>query len=333
VDFTVDLKRLATSVAVAALANGETKNRARARAATTVTAYRKHMLRLLTLSPLEIWHSRIDLEQELKLIGNKALRRKLATIIGKARGEGLEKDDNFPRLVSGSELRIADKPPAIFHLDPKANAAHRLDAERVFALYRDCLNTDRRHILDRHKIVDLVFKAVGVGSVGTFCCVALLMTGDSEPLFLQLKQAQRSVLERLGGGLAYEGHQGRRVVEGQQMMQAASDIFLGYTQDEESGRQFYVRTLKNHRLGGISEISEAQALSDYARLCGRTLARAHARSGDPALIAGYMGKSEAMDDAIASFAVAYAGQTVIDHAALIKSKTARDKKKLKLVAA
>jgi hypothetical protein len=159
------------------------------------------------------------------------------------------------------------------------------------------------------------------------------MTGDSEPLFLQLKQAQRSVLERLGGGLAYEGHQGRRVVEGQQMMQAASDIFLGYTQDEESGRQFYVRTLKNHRLGGISEISEAQALSDYARLCGRTLARAHARSDDPALIAGYMGKSEAMDDAIASFAVAYAGQTVIDHAALIKSKTARDKKKLKLVAA
>jgi uncharacterized protein (DUF2252 family) len=333
VDFIVDLKRLATSVAVAALANGETKNRARARAATTVTAYRKHMLRLLTLSPLEIWHSRIDLEQELKLIGNKALRRKLATIIGKARGEGLEKDDNFPRLVSGSELRIADKPPAIFHLDPKANAAHRLDAERVFALYRDCLNTDRRHILDQHKIVDLVFKAVGVGSVGTFCCVALLMTGDSEPLFLQLKQAQRSVLERLGGGLAYEGHQGRRVVEGQQMMQAASDIFLGYTQDEESGRQFYVRTLKNHRLGGISEISEAQALSDYARLCGRTVARAHARSGDPALIAGYMGKSEAMDDAIASFAVAYAGQTVIDHAALIKSKTARDKKKLKLVAA
>jgi uncharacterized protein (DUF2252 family) len=324
VDFTVDLKRLATSVSVATLANGETKKRARALAAATVAAYRKHMLSLVNLSPLEIWHSRIDLEQELKLIGNKALRRKLTTIIAKARGEGLEKDDNFPHLVSGSELRIADKPPAIFHLDPKANAAHKLDAERVFTLYRDCLNTDRRHILDRHKIVDLVFKAVGVGSVGTFCCVALLMTGDSEPLFLQLKQAQRSVLERLGGGITYDGHQGRRVVEGQQMMQAASDIFLGYTQDDSSGRQFYVRTLKNHRLGEISEIGEVQALSDYARLCGRTLARAHARSGDPAVVAGYMGKSEVMDDAIASFAMAYAAQTGVDHAALVKAKTTRD---------
>jgi hypothetical protein len=278
------------------------------------------MFGLVNLSPLEIWHSRIDLEQELKLIGNKALRRKLATIIAKARGEGLEKDDNFPHLVSGGEQRIADKTPAIFHLDPKANAAHKLNAESVFTLYRDCLNTDRRHILDRHKMRDLAFKVVGVGSVGTFCCVALLMTGDNEPLFLQLKQAQRSVLERLGGKIAYDGHQGRRVVEGQQMMQAASDIFLGYTQDDSSGRQFYVRTLKNHRLGGISEIGEMQALSDYARVCGRTLARAHARSGDPAVIAGYMGKRDVMDDAIASFAMAYADQTVVDHAALAKAK-------------
>ena len=105
------------------------------------------------------------------------------------------------------------------------------------------------------------------------------------------------------------------------MMQAASDIFLGYTKDEDSGREFYVRTLKNHRLGSISEISEGEALSDYARLCGRTLARAHARSGDPAAMAGYMGKSEALDDAIASFAMAYADQTILDHAALVKAKT------------
>ena len=104
------------------------------------------------------------------------------------------------------------------------------------------------------------------------------------------------------------------------MMQAASDIFLGYTQDEDTGRQFYVRTLKNRRFGGVSEISEAEALSGYAQLCGRTLARAHARSGDPAAMAGYMGKSEALDDAIASFAMAYADQTMVDHAALVKAK-------------
>jgi hypothetical protein len=142
-------------------------------------------------------------------------------------------------------------------------------------------------------------------------------------MFLQIKQAQNSVLERLGGKLGYKGNQGRRVVQGQQMMQAASDIFLGATQDDDTGRQFYVRTLKNRRLGGVSEISEGEALSDYAQLCGRTLARAHARSGDPAAIVGYMGSSEALDDAIASFGMAYADQTILDHAALVKAKKSR----------
>ena len=145
---------------------------------------------------------------------------------------------------------------------------------------------------------------IPLAALGLLGCVALFMTGDCEPLFLQLKQAQHSVLERLGPKLGYEGNQGRRVVEGQQMMQAASDIFLGFAQDDASGRQFYVRTLKNRRLGGISELSESEDLSDYAQLCGRTLARAHARSGDPAAIAGYMGKSEVFDGAVASFAIA-----------------------------
>ena len=172
------------------------KSRARALAAATVAAYRKHVFALLDLSPLEIWHSQIDLEQQLKSIGNKTLRRKLAMIIGKARGEGLEKDDNFPRLIRGRvSLRIADKPPTIFHLDANANAAHKFDADRAFTMYRDCLGPDRRHILDRHKIVDLVFKAVGVGSVGTFCCIALLMTGDSE---ISLSSNQAGATFRIG---------------------------------------------------------------------------------------------------------------------------------------
>jgi uncharacterized protein (DUF2252 family) len=320
VDFTVDLKRLAASVVVAALAAGASKKQARAVAAATVKAYRLHMTELAGLSPLEIWHSRIDLEQEIKRIGNSDLRRKLAGVIAKARGEGLSKDDNFPHLVSGDNPKIVDRPPTIFHLDPKADARHRLAVERVFATYRKGLNPDRLRLLDRFTLKDIAFKAVGVGSVGTFCCVALFMTGDNEPLFLQIKQAMHSVLERLGGKLAYKGNQGRRVVEGQVMMQAASDIFLGPTQDETSGRQFYVRTLKNRRLGGVSEISEGESLSDYAELCGRTLARAHARSGEPAAIAGYMGKGEVFDDAIASFAMAYANQTVIDYAALVKAK-------------
>jgi uncharacterized protein (DUF2252 family) len=320
VDFTVDLKRLAASVAVAAIAAETPRKQARAIAAATVKAYRWHMAALAKRSPLEIWHSRIDLEQEIDVINNGSLRRKLTGIIAKARGEGLSKDDNFPHLVDGADARIVDKPPTIFHLDPKADARHKIDAARLFAAYRRGLSLDRVRLLDRFVMKDLAFKAVGVGSVGTFCCIGLFMTGDGEPLFLQVKQAQNSVLERLGGKLGYKGHQGRRVVQGQQMMQAASDIFLGATQDEDSGRQFYVRTLKNRRLGSVSEISEGEALSDYARLCGRTLARAHARSGDPAAITGYSGKSDALDDAIASFAMAYGDQTILDHAALVKAK-------------
>lgn len=321
VDFTVDLKRLAASVAVAALGAGLSKKQARALAAATVKAYRWHMAALAKMSPLEIWHSRIDLEQELGMIGNGSLRRKLATVVDKARGEGLSKDDNFPHLVSGEDPRIVDKPPTIFHLNAKADARHKLDIERLFATYRRGLAPDRLRLLNRFTMRDLAFKAVGVGSVGTFCCVGLFMTGDGEPLFLQVKQAQRSVLERLGDKLGYRGNQGRRVVEGQQMMQAASDIFLGFAQDDASGRQFYIRTLKNRRLGGVSELSESKDLSDYTQLCGRTLARAHARSGDPAVITGYMGKSEVLDDAIASFAMAYADQTAVDYAALVKAKS------------
>jgi uncharacterized protein (DUF2252 family) len=330
VDFTVDLKRLASSVAVAALDAQHTKKRARAFAAETVKAYRWHMAALAKLSPLEIWHSRIDVELEIEMFGTAGLRRKLASVVAKARGEGLSKDDNFPHLVSGDDPTIVDKPPTIFHFDPKANPRHMLHVEHVLSAYRKSLHPDRQQLLDCFVVKDFAFKAVGVGSVGTFCCIGLLLTGDNEPLFLQLKQAQNSVLERLGNQYGYQGNQGRRVVEGQQIMQAASDMFLGYAEEEDTGRQFYVRTLKNRRLGGISEISEGEELSGYAQLCGRTLARAHARSGDPAAMAGYMGKGEAFDDAVASFAMAYAHQTMADYGALVKAKTpAKGKSRVK----
>jgi hypothetical protein len=159
---------------------------------------------------------------------------------------------------------------------------------------------------------------VGVGSVGTFCTIALYMCGDGTPLFLQIKEAGKSVLERLVP--KFEGHQGQRVVEGQRIMQAASDLFLGWTEDVPSGRHFYVRHLKNRRLGAISELVEEEALGSYARLCGRTLARAHARSADPAMLAGYMGRREVFDDALASFAMAYAERTQDDYDRLVQAK-------------
>jgi uncharacterized protein (DUF2252 family) len=320
VDFTVDLKRLAASVAVAAANANLPKKRARALAAATVASYRESMAALANLSPVEIWHSKVYLEQELDSIESRDLRRNLSKIVVKAREGGLENDDNYPHLVSGDKPRIADKPPAIFHLDPQNDTKQTFDAKRAFELYRRGLPPERLVLVERYQLEDLAFKAVGVGSVGTFCCVGLFLSGDGEPLFLQVKEAQASALERLGPQYIYRGAQGPRVVEGQRMMQEASDVFLGWTEDEASARQFYVRVLKNRRLGSISEIAEEGALLDYARLCGQTLARSHARSGEPAVIAGYMGKSGVFDDALASFAMAYSDLTASDHAALVSAR-------------
>ena len=317
VDFTVDIKRLAASVAVAALAEQFSRKRARATAAATVEAYRTRMRALSKLSPMEIWHSRIELAREVKYIEDRSLRRKLHAILTKA-GKRLEQDDNFPHLVTGRQARIANKPPLIYHLTQKGDAKHRINAERMFASYQTRLPPERLRLVELYAMKDIAFKAVGVGSVGTFCAIGLFTSGDGAPLFLQIKEAGKSVLECLGP--KFNGHPGRRVVEGQHIMQAASDIFLGWSQDEASGRHFYVRELKNRRLGSISELIEEDALVNYAHLCGRTLARAHARSADPAVLAGYMGKSDAFDDALASFAMAYADRTQRDYDQLAKSK-------------
>jgi len=316
-DFTVDLKRLAASVAVAALAANASKKQARAMAAAVTQAYRLRMRQLMALSPLEIWHCRVDLQDEIRHIKDRALRRQLFGIVSKTSGR-LEEDDNFPHLVKGKKPHIEDRPPRIYHFTGKRDARHRVDAEYVFSGYEKRLTPERLILFQRYALKDIAFKVVGVGSVGTFCAVGLFMTGDGVPLFLQIKEAGHSVLECLAPKT--RRHPGERVVDGQRMMQAASDIFLGWTEDKESGRHFYVRQLKNRRLGSIGEVVEQNALGQYAQLCGRTLARAHARSADPAVLAGYMGKGDALDDAVASFAMAYADRTQSDYEALKKAK-------------
>jgi uncharacterized protein (DUF2252 family) len=317
VDVTTDLKRLAASVAVAAFAAAFSNKRARAAVATTVEAYRTRIRNLAKLSPLEIWHSRIELASEVKDIEDRALRRQLLAILTKA-GKKLEQDDNFPHLIKDGQARIADNPPLIYHFTGKSDARHRINAERMFASYQKRLPPERLCLFERYAPKDIAFKAVGVGSVGTFCAIGLFTSGDGAPLFLQVKEAGKSVLECLGP--KFGGEPGRRVVEGQRTMQAASDVFLGWTQDDASARHFYVRQLKNRRLGSISDLVEENALVSYAGLCGRTLARAHARTADPAVLAGYTGKSDAFDDALASFAMAYAVRTQRDHDQLAKSK-------------
>ena len=317
IDFTVDLKRLVASVAVAALAAKLPKKRARALAAETARAYRNRIGILAKPSPLEIWHSKVDLAREIERIDDISLRRQLTAIVSKTI-EHIEEDDNFPHLVKGKKPRIEDRPPLIYHFTAKHHSRDRVDSTRVFASYQACLAPERRHLVERYALKDVAFKVVGVGSVGTFCAIGLFMSGDGAPLFLQVKEAGKSVLECLGP--KFQDHPGRRVVEGQRAMQAASDVFLGWTQDDPSGRYFYVRQLKNRRLGSVSELVEQRALASYAHLCGRTLARAHARSADPAVLAGYMGKSDALDSALASFAMAYAVRTHDDHAQLVKAK-------------
>lgn len=315
VDFTVDVKRLATSIAVAAAALGLSKSKRHELAADTVRSYRKHMIGLSVRSPREIFHSRINLEIELKKFRDAAMRKKMQAMIVRARGDGLDRDDNFPTLAQSGAPLIHDKAPRIFHFPPNSDAAKGFSPEKDFAKYRAGLTPAVGALYDRYALKDFVFKAVGVGSVGTYCYVGLFMSGDDDPVFLQVKEANRSVLETLDGKLAYKGPQGQRVVEGQRMMQAASDIFLSWTQNDKSGRQYYIRILKNRRLGAISEIAESEGLADYARLCGRTLARAHARSGDAAVIAGYMGSSDVFDRAVADFGLLYAQRNEADHAA------------------
>jgi uncharacterized protein (DUF2252 family) len=165
-------------------------------------------------------------------------------------------------------------------------------------------------LLHRYTLRDVAFKAVGVGSVGTFCAIGLLTAGDGSPLLLQIKEAQESVLAPFAGVSKYSNH-GERVVVGQRMMQAATDIFLGWTREPIDGQHFYVRRLKDSRLADIGTQLEA-ALPFYASLCGRTLARAHARAGDPATVSGYVGNGSAFEEAITEFAVAYADQTEKD---------------------
>jgi len=318
VDFTADLKRLAASVAVAAIDANMPDKKARALAQPTVKAYREFIGELAALPPLEIWYTRMDIADEVKRIDDAKLREKVLSILVKVKKD-LAADDNFPHLAAqnkGASARIEDRPPLIRHFDTERLKPYKIHAHSAFANYQGTLLPERRRLVERYELTDLALKVVGVGSVGTFCAIGLFMTADGEHLFLQVKQALNSVLEKLTPPPPEMTHQGVRVVEGQRAMQAASDIFLGWTGDQETGRYFYVRQLKNRRLGSIGEVMESGALDAYASLCGRTLGRAHARTGDPATLAGYMGKSEALDDALASFAMAYAAQTKRDHARL-----------------
>ena len=298
--FEWDVKRLATSLVVAGrvASNSETACRRLARMA--VRSYRRHMAELAKLSPVAAWSTRVDLVGAIAEVEKGSLRRRLQKRLD---AELVSGHEEFGLVAhQGDTWTIKDKPPLVTHCD-----ADQLHAEKAFASYAATLQEDRRVLLSRYVRQDVAFKVVGVGSVGTFCAVGLFVAADTWPLLLQVKEAVPSVLAPYAGASAYANH-GERVVVGQRMMQAATDIFLGWTEQPIEGRHFYVRRLKDSRLADIGTTIE-EALPFYAALCGRTLARAHARSGDSAGIAGYLGHGSAFDEAVADFAMAYADQT------------------------
>ena len=261
----------------------------------------------------------MDLQAQIDGLGDADLETKILGKLMKAEKGGKTSSEQ-PGIETDADgaLRFVDKPPFVYHVGADGEPVHKVLNDAAFARYTSTLQPERATLLARYDLRDVAFKVVGVGSVGTFCAIGLMATADGEQIILQLKQAEESAVAGLAQRPLTEAHQGRRVVDGQRAMQAAADIFLGWTQDD-SGRMFYMRQLKNRRLGSIGEAIEGKALPAYATLCGRTLARAHARSGDAATIAGYLGNSTVIDEALASFAMAYSSQTVLDHAKLAAS--------------
>jgi uncharacterized protein (DUF2252 family) len=315
--FEWDVKRLAASIAVAALDAGHGRRDGADMARAAVSAYRQRLRALAEMTPLEVWQDRVTIDGAVA----KAIDGNFSGLLQHGAAEARHPDPidpNFPRLteIQGGRARFKDKPPLIRHFDTDHDGGSRLDVHAVFAAYRRCLQDDRRMLLDRYALVDTAIKVVGVGSVGTFCAIALLMTADGAPLILQIKEASESVLAPFAGASIYT-NQGHRVVTGQRLIQGAVDPFLGWTEDGPGNRFFYIRRLKDRLLASLGELLERKALPDYAALCGRTLARAHGRSGDAAAIAGYLGKSDAFEDAVARFAQAYTEQTERDHQAFL----------------
>ncbi len=316
-----DLKRLATSIVIAARERGFTAAQGHDAALAAVCSYRTWMARYATLDNRTVWYSRVTAEDALAIVKETAGARAKTTMamVAKARTHNsIEAFHKLTTLIDGVP-RFVDRPPLIAHLTAEQAAMEDV-GRRAFADYRRTLSDEWRTLLDRYAFVDLAFKVVGVGSVGTWDLIALFMgRDDGDPLILQLKEAGPSVLEAYAGRSRYANH-GHRVVTGQRLMQAASDTFLGWVRASGPARRdLYWRQL--HDLKGAIPVDRVRpaGLGVYAGLCGWTLARAHARSGDRMAIAAYIGSSDHFDQVIADFAEAYADQAERDYELVTKA--------------
>ena len=315
--FEWDLKRLAASVTIAARNRDFPRSKAAAATRAAVAKYRETMAQAIPVSPLHRQYYRLDYASLIPKLGTGAQsRRDVQRAADKAaRKNSLRAFDRLTETVDG-QPRIKADPPLIVRFS-EDYIEQELQRLKDFLLsYLDSLPLERQLLLRHYRLVDVAHKVVGVGSVGTRCLILLLVTGDGEPLFLQFKEAVASVLEAHLGPSGFE-QAGERVVRGQRLMQATGDIFLGWSRYErpEGHNDYYFRQLWDGKGSLVVEDMGPKMLLRYAALCGAALAVAHARTGDPALIAGYVGDDETFDDAVVEFAEAYADIAERDYAA------------------
>ncbi len=330
--FEWDVKRLAASFAIAGRDNGFDEKERRKALLAVVGEYRTSMATFAGMNNLDVWYTVLDIENWLttsgKTVKGKVLKRAEANIAKARTKDSHQAYNKLTHLVDG-EPRIISDPPLI---EPITELFDSADHDRVhteihdmFVRYRRSLQSDRRRLLEEFRIIDVARKVVGVGSVGTRAWIVLLLGRDGDdPLFLQAKEAQASVIEPYAGSKSRVSN-GERVVRGQHLMQASSDIFLGWTSTtgmDGVKRDYYFRQLRDWKGSAVVEAMDPYALETYARICGRALARAHARSGDRVAIASYLGSSTTFDKAIAEFSEDYADQNERDYDALVAAETA-----------
>jgi uncharacterized protein (DUF2252 family) len=322
-----DVKRLATSIEIAGRANGYSSKVRRGSVLATVAAYRRSMRGFAGMDPLDVWYSRADLAR-IEALTHGSLRARQRKTLARTIAKAHTKDNlgALGRFASVQEgvPRLNAEPPLVVPIRDLWGGTAEAEAmaeglRQILSVYRDTLEPERRLLLDRYRLVDMARKVVGVGSVGTRSWMLLLIDDDLHPLFLQAKEAGPSVLEDFVGASEYDNG-GNRVVVGQRLMQAVSDIFLGWvrvTGLDGMSRDFYLRQLRDWKASAEVETMLPEGMRTYGEVCGWTLARAHARSGDPLVMAAYLGGGPSFDVAVREFAESYADQNERDHQSLL----------------
>jgi uncharacterized protein (DUF2252 family) len=313
-----DIKRLAASFIVAGRNNNLNDSTGKDVVLACVRSYRENMLIFSEMKTMDLWHYSLGPDQLISKLKDPELRRRGWKRLEKERAKSIA-EEIFPQIIKGegNSTVIKDQLPSIFHWEGHVPGEIVQETQDIFEIYKTSLPPGFSQLLSRYKIKDIVIKVVGVGSVGTACWVVLLQTGDGDPLFIQAKEARKSVLEAFVGKSIYPNN-GQRIVNGYHLMQPYSDPFLGWTL-VKGGRHYFFRQLRDIKISIKVETFGRTEMLSYADWCGQALALSHARSGDSAVLSGYMGSSDTFDQAIAGFSLAYADQNEKDHATFIKA--------------